>query len=88
MAAMRATLMLHHRPMYRSMVSFIEKGKVTRQSINPAGGGRGILYLTLHWHHQNDFCIKMGSRLALLLNRKSTHGTAVKSNCRRNRGQT
>ena len=22
--------------------------------------GRGRLYLTLHCHHQNDFCVKMG----------------------------
>ena len=26
-----------------------------------AGGKRAILYLSLHCHHQNDFCIKMGS---------------------------
>ena len=26
------------------------------------GGGRNeIIYLSLHCHHQNDFCIKMGS---------------------------
>ena len=25
------------------------------------GGGRGRLYLTLHCHHQNDSCIKIGS---------------------------
>ena len=25
------------------------------------GGGRGILCLSLHCHHQNDFCIKVGS---------------------------
>ena len=25
------------------------------------GGGGGIIYLLLHCHHQNDFCIKMGS---------------------------
>ena len=24
-------------------------------------GKRGIIYLSLHCHHQNDFCIKMGS---------------------------
>ena len=24
-------------------------------------GGREIMYLLLHCHHQNDFCIKMGS---------------------------
>ena len=27
----------------------------------PGGGGRGRLYLTLHCHHQNDSCIRMGS---------------------------
>ena len=25
------------------------------------GGGGGIIYLSLHCHHQNDSCIKMGS---------------------------
>ena len=25
------------------------------------GGGREIIYLSLRCHHQNDFCIKMGS---------------------------
>ena len=25
------------------------------------GGGRENIYLSLHCHHQNDFCIKMGS---------------------------
>ena len=25
------------------------------------GGGGGIIYLSLHCHHQNDFCIKVGS---------------------------
>ena len=25
------------------------------------GGGREIIYLSLHCHHQNDFCIKTGS---------------------------
>ena len=24
-------------------------------------GEREIIYLSLHFHHQNDFCIKMGS---------------------------
>ena len=27
----------------------------------PGGWGRGRLYLWLHYHHQNDSCIKMGS---------------------------
>ena len=27
-----------------------------------AGGGGGeIIYISVHCHHQNDFCIKMGS---------------------------
>ena len=25
------------------------------------GGEREIIYLSLHYHHQNDSCIKMGS---------------------------
>ena len=25
------------------------------------GGQGGYIYLSLHCHHQNDFCIKMGS---------------------------
>ena len=25
------------------------------------GGGEEIIYLSLHCHHQNDSCIKMGS---------------------------
>ena len=25
------------------------------------GGGREFIYLSLHCHHQNDFCIRMGS---------------------------
>ena len=25
------------------------------------GGGEEIIYLSLHCHHQNDFCIKVGS---------------------------
>ena len=25
------------------------------------GGGGEIIYQSLHCHHQNDFCIKMGS---------------------------
>ena len=25
------------------------------------GGGEGDLYLSLHCHHQNDFCFKVGS---------------------------
>ena len=25
------------------------------------GGGRGRLYISLHCHNQNDFCVKVGS---------------------------
>ena len=25
------------------------------------GGEREIIYLSLHCHHQNDFCVKVGS---------------------------
>ena len=25
------------------------------------GGGRNYIYLSLHCHHQNDLCIKVGS---------------------------
>ena len=25
------------------------------------GGGMEIIYLSLHCHHENDFCIKVGS---------------------------
>ena len=25
------------------------------------GGGEGVIYLSLHCHHHNDSCIKMGS---------------------------
>ena len=25
------------------------------------GGGGGFIYLSLHCHHQNDFCIKVGN---------------------------
>ena len=27
----------------------------------PGSGRRGALFLSLHCHHQNDFCIKIGS---------------------------
>ena len=30
------------------------------------GRGGGGLYLTLHCHHQNGFCIKMGSGMSCL----------------------
>ena len=30
-------------------------------------GGGGIIYLSLHSHHQNDFCIKVGSHFNVSL---------------------
>ena len=30
-------------------------------------GGREIIYLSLHCHHQNNFCIKVGSDESHLL---------------------
>ena len=32
-----------------------------REKGGRAEGGEGDIYLSLHCHHQNDFCIKMGS---------------------------
>ena len=33
-----------------------------RERGKKGGGGRGeIIYLSLHCHHENDFCIKVGS---------------------------
>ena len=34
-----------------------------RRGVRGCGGGgeREIIYLSLHCHHQNDFCIKVGS---------------------------
>ena len=29
--------------------------------VGGGGGGREIIYLSLHCRHQNDFCIKVGS---------------------------
>ena len=29
--------------------------------ISGRGGGEKVIYLSLHCHHQNDSCIKMGS---------------------------
>ena len=30
-------------------------------------GEREIIYLSLHCHHQNDFCIKMAAMRAILM---------------------
>ena len=31
------------------------------------GGKREVIYLSLHCHHQNDSCIKMGAMGAILM---------------------
>ena len=35
--------------------------RLIRDGENGGGGKREIIYLSLHCHHQNDSCIKMGS---------------------------
>ena len=46
------------------------------------GGEREITYLSLHCHHQNDSCIKMGSdkshcNVSLILRDKVTNKTTI-----------
>ena len=44
------------------MIRFIRDGREEGMDWSGGGGGgREIIYLSLHCHHQNDFCIKMGS---------------------------
>ena len=31
------------------------------EGVMEMGGNKEIIYLSLHCHHQNDFCVKMGS---------------------------
>ena len=38
-----------------------EKGGKGGMEVGGGGGGMEIIYLSLHCHHQNDSCIKMGS---------------------------
>ena len=40
---------------------FINAEEILAGTKIPGGGGRVRLYLTLHCHHQNDSCIKVGS---------------------------
>ena len=35
--------------------------KVGEGGVEVGGGGREIIYLSLHCHYKNDSCIKMGS---------------------------
>ena len=46
----------------------------------PGGGGRGRLYPTLHCHHQNDSCIKMGSDESHF-NVSSTESNKIRIQC-------
>ena len=39
----------------------IRDGEKGRGGYGRGGGERDIIYLSLHCHHQNDFCIKMVS---------------------------
>ena len=41
-------------------IRFIRDGE-KRGGRGYGGGGSEIIYLSLHCHHRNDFCIKVGS---------------------------
>ena len=44
------------------MLGFIRDGEEGGMGYGGGGGGGGeIIYLSLHCHHQNDSCIKVGS---------------------------
>ena len=40
---------------------FINAEEILAGTKIPGGGGRGRLYPTLHCHHRNDSCVKVGS---------------------------
>ena len=42
-------------------IRLIRDGEKGGRGYGGGGRGREIIYLSLHCHHQNDFCIKMGS---------------------------
>ena len=42
-------------------IRFIRDGEKRGRGYGGGGGEREIIYLSLHCHHQNDSCIKMGS---------------------------
>ena len=42
----------------------IRDGENGRKGYGGRGRGREIIYLSLHCHHQSDFCIKMGSEVS------------------------
>ena len=48
-------------PHFRSLVKLVWRQVVSKEVLAGTEIPWGRLYLTLHCHHQNDFCIKMGS---------------------------
>ena len=48
-------------PHFRSLVKLVWCQVVSKEVLARTEIPWGRLYLTLHCHHQNDFCIKMGS---------------------------
>ena len=47
--------------MSTEIIRLIRDGKKWGRGYGSGGRGREIIYLSLHCHHQNDSCIKMGS---------------------------
>ena len=45
----------------RETIRLIRDEEKSGGEANEGGGGRETIYLSLHCHHQNDFCIKMDS---------------------------
>ena len=46
----------------RNHKAYQGRGQAGRGGMEVGGGGeREIIYLSLHCHHQSDFCIKVGS---------------------------
>ena len=52
-------MVLNWRPHWET-TTFIKDGE-KRGGGGGGGGERETIYLSVHCHHQNDFCIKMGS---------------------------
>ena len=45
----------------RPIKNGIKAGRRGEGGMEVGGGGGEIIYLLLHCHHQNNFCIRMGS---------------------------
>ena len=59
---------------------FIRDGEKGRKGVGGWGREREVIYLSLHCHHQNDCCIKMGSdeshfKVSLIVKDKVTNKT-------------